>query len=682
METSEVNLRLSPDLRERTDAEIRRRVLAAAQHNKGRDDILRDYSDQSEGMLDNVNDGPWANSCQLEDPMTDEHCTMLTAYLMSSVRTEPLCLIEAVNPGDEDAAAQLEIALNAKGQQWKIPEKLYDVIFNAVRFPYSPCAINWKQELGKKRSMATVDVTTGKPVDTNLQQVASQPTAIDEVEGTEPDVQEPETEEVPQIDWEIVAQGPEIRAITPDNFYLYPPTCQDIDKAQLVVERVYFTAEELALGVNKYGYDPDEIEELLLAGGTHAIGRDSIDGNANAVDGQMEDYEDALYECFIVTGRLPLLIEEGKIGVPDYLLDEDFVWIICPDRHSVFKFGPCPYTVRPYTVFHISRKPNRLMGRCVPGYLETLQAEATANIRFKIDILNLLADPVFKVANTNQSLDGITFAPGNKIRVQNMNELEMLPVDFNGFEALTQQQSELLMRADKLMSAPGADQVEQRPQPLTATQAGMIGNSLALKRDLFLQTFLESGAARMWQLIVAIWLQHLPEDGETVVAPGAAEGIDVDTDSLSKRFKYLPHANTDSTNPQARIQMTIAKKQQQMEYFASLLQLPPDKWPQLYHGTRRFFQDTGERNVEAWIGKEPSGGVPPEMMLQAVLPIVQQGAAAGDPVALAILQAVQQLEMQAQGGQPGMMPQGQAQPQQAMPYNQIGAEPAMNGVGH
>lgn len=714
MQTVDIQERLDPNFQDRIDREILRRVRSAVAHNRDRDDLLRSYADQADGLGQPYSDGPWANSCQLEDPMTDEHCTQLTAYLMASLRTEPFCLIEATTPGDEAAAARLELALNAKAQQWELSTKLYDVVYNAVRYPYAPAAINWKQEIKKRRTpgldanalppAAPGGLAGGNAYPPSMPPMPqgpfppqgplppgmmppglmspdlmppgmppSGPQALPAAAEWMPPMPagsgqslppyappgpfpEPMGMPEPEERYEVVAQGPEIRAITPDNFYLYPPTAQDIDRAQQVVERMYFTAEDLALGVGKYGFDPEEVRELLKAGGTDAPSRERIDGSANENDGQSEDYEDALYECFLVTGRMPMLFdEEGDIETPEEYLDEDFVWLVCPDRNSVFHFGACPYTVRPYAVFHISRKPNRLMGRCVPAYLETLQEESTANLRFKIDILNLIANPVLKVRNDYEDMDGDELFPGKKLRYQQSpNEIEPLVMSFNGFQALTAQQAELQNRADKLMSAPGADQVEPRASPMSATQAGMIGASLSLKRDLFLQTFQETGGVRLYQLLIAIWLQHLPEEGEQVVSrrtalpglpPGPGEessGMDVTPEDLERRYRFIPHANSDAANPQLRLQMTMAKQNQQQSYFQGLANLPPDKWPLLYHGSRRFFEDTNERNVEAWIGKEPSPG-DPGMVLQRTLQMLGQAAQQGDANAGQILQQVQGL---------------------------------------
>lgn len=688
MQTSDVNLRLPSTFAAKVDAEIIRRVRATVSHCKERDNILRGYADQADGLSQPFNDGPWSNSCELEDPMTDEHCTQLTAYLMANLRTEPGCMIEAVVPGEEDAAKSLENALSVKCQQWNVPSKMHDVVYNAVRFPYAPAAISWSQELKHTRSMQDVDPATGQPINPYLQDAQNQPSAVDETEGTNLQPQPVPSESAPFEKWEVVSQGPEVRAISPDDFYLYPPLSQDIDKAQQICERVYFTAEELYMGVDKFGWDADEVEDLIRMGGTDAPSQESITGSENEMDGIGSDYEDALFECFIVTGRMPLLFDSGRCETPQQYLLEDFLWMVCPDRNVIFHFGSCPYTVRPYTVYSISRKPGRMMGKCVPGYLETLQEEATANLRFKIDILNLIANPVLKVPNDYDDLDGDEMFPGKKLRYQKgPQEIEALQQNFAGWEALTGQQQELIARADKLMSAPGADQVETRSAgPLTATQSGMIGQSLSMKRDMFLQTFQE-GNQRFYQLLVAIWLQHMPDDGEEV--PSNGDAVTVTTDDLEKRYRFIPHANSDATNPQQRLQMTQARQAAQLQYINGMMTLPPQFWPLLYHGARRFLQDTGERNVEAWIGKEPTGIDPQQVVMQLIQlvgPLVQRDAQLGDQMAMMIgqqigqlVQASQPLGAQPQNAPPGIGGQGQGIPQ--LPSGQGQQQAAqMNGV--
>lgn len=693
LQTSDVDLQLDPDFRDKMDAEILRRVRSTVFANKDRDDILRGYCEQAEGVSQPYSDSQSSNQpCQLEDPMTDEHCTQLTAYLMASLRTEPSCLIEAVQPGDEDAASNMELALSVKCQQWEVPAKMHDVVFNAVRYPFAPAAITWKQDVKRVRKMKTVDAVTGEDVNPYLQDALNAPSVVDETEGTELTVQEaPATMEVPSEKYELVNQGPEVRAITPDNFYLYPAASQELDLAEQIVERVYFTKSELWSGIATFGWDEEEIENLIRMGGTDTPNRERIDGAADENDGIGSDYEDAMYECFLVTGQMPDLFDtEGRNETPEQYRDEDFLWLCCPDRDSVFSFGSCPYTVRPYTVYHISRKPNRLMGKCVPGYLETLQEESTANLRFKIDVLNLIANPVLKVREDYNDLDGDQMFAGKLLRYQQSpNEIVPLEQNFSAWEALTGQQQELRAYADKLMSAPGADQVEARDSgPLTATQSGMIGQSLSMKRDMFLQTFQE-GNVRFYQLLVAIWLQHMGDDGEEIPNKGG-EPVTVTQDDLDRRYRFIPHANSDATNPAQRLQTAMLKKQTVMEYISSVMSTPPQFWPYIYQCAKEILQDLGVRNIEGLIGKEPAG-IDPMAILQEVItlaaPYVVQAAQMGDQNAAMVIQQVQALMQglappQAQGvPQEGAQGQEQGAPQ-SMPYAQISAaQPAqMNGV--
>ena len=93
--------------------------------------------------------------------------------------------------------------------------------------------------------------------------------------------------------------------------------------------------------------------------------------------------------------------------------------------------------------------------------------------------------------------------------------------------------------------------------------------------------------------------------------------------------------------------------------------MPPDKWTYLYFAARRVLEALGERNPQGWIGKEPDPG-DPQMVLSAIMPILMQGAQAGDPVAAQVLQTVQQLMEQAQQEGGGQDPNGQQPAQQGM----------------
>src|SRR5260221_14062979 len=91
----------------------------------------------------------------------------------------------------------------------------------------------------------------------------------------------------------------------------------------------------------------------------------------NESDGIESDPRDGVWQCYLVWGQMPLFLEQGEVTTPEYLIGEDFCWMVCPKLNICFKFSPAPYPFRCYEVAHIFKSGDgRLMQWCVPQLLE------------------------------------------------------------------------------------------------------------------------------------------------------------------------------------------------------------------------------------------------------------------------------------------------------------------------
>ncbi len=262
------SLELAPELRKRVDNTILDRVRHAMAVCADRDDLLRGYQLQVDGLQQPLAAGPWRGSCQLDDPITLEHKIALDAYLEAALRNEPYWLIEAQDPVDAESAARLEQALTSKARQWRLRERLYDVIYNATQYPFAVLYVGWQQQWGKRRYTAYLERETGREVEES------------EISADAADAYTPLLKSQRVLTYE----GPELRAVAPEDFYVYPPDCADLDRAQLLVERMYLTQEDLLMGVRERGYDEDAVTELLRRGPSWIEG-DSERADRNERDG-------------------------------------------------------------------------------------------------------------------------------------------------------------------------------------------------------------------------------------------------------------------------------------------------------------------------------------------------------------------------------------------------------------
>lgn len=660
MQTSDVNLRLPPDLREKVYTEVVRRVMAAEAGCEERDQILHDYADQVDGMSQPfAANQPWENSSLIVDPLTEDQITAMKAYLVQAIGSgEPRCLITAVRPDDQEYAANLEAAFSAKCEQWQVEKMLIDLVHYVAAFPYAPLRVDWEQRTVKLRTMEALDPATGLIVD---------------------DAQDLETptEQVPAVEEKVVSDAPQIIAIAPDHFYLYPPTCQNIDDAQLVIEKIYLTKEDLFLGVTDFGYDRDTVMELIASGpNASSSGEEDSRKSRNERDGLQDASQDGYYICAIVTGRMPLLFDGDKILTPERFLREDFVFLCSPGHGKVFKFGSAAYPFRTYDVANMDRYPNRMMGQCVTSKLQVIQEEMTAIGRSAMNVAEFVAQPMLvRNSKDRNEQDGTSVVPGGTLWFSGPTPPIALQWNTQPVAVLMEQVEYWDQRGKELV---GAGQGVQEPTEgqKTATEVSQVGASSIMRRDLFLTTFLNT-LDRVYMLICLMWFSAMSDDGETVITPSGP--VEITKEGIADRFIFKANANRQAGNPALRLQQQQMKQAVQLQYFGSLGTFPPQYWPMLYHGARTLLQDLGERSVEGWIGKDPGQGIDPASILTQVMQLLQQ-AAQTDPAAGQVLQTITAY-MQQQGQQGGQQaPPALPPPQQALPPGS-GEAAQLNGAG-
>lgn len=708
---TEVTVKLSRDLKEKVEREILWRCRQVVTDSSDRDEILLRYVLQASGLSQPYNTNYGGNGgCQLDDPLTMEQCMKLAAHLVAQYRSGPFVTLEASEAEGEETAAKVEAALTVKTKQWGLVPSLQDAAHNAVRLPFAPVQINWEQELKKVRKAVQIDVATGEEVDDDAVQLANEPN----IDPTDPlrsvaenagvGVQYPETITRQEAQYEVVSDGPKWRVISPDDYYHYPSFAQTPLRAYSVIERMWIMPEELVEGIGTHGYDPDIVMNMI-----HGANRGLRDG---ILKDQLENdgitIDSCLFECFQVTGRMPLIYDDTdsiKIETPEYLRDEDFVWMCCPAFNAVFKFVSFPYTRRNYVIFRVDRIPNMLMGRCVPSLVEPYQEELTAGLRLKIDVANQMSDPTLIVdEDMYDQLQGHSAEPGMLLK-RGTGGRDPVPLqwDLRIVPMLTQQYGENLNRVSQFMAS-GQDQIATGNGagpvggPPTATQVNAASASSAMLRDQFSDNF-AAGVVEAYEIILAQWAQHADENGETVMVN--KQPTELAPSDISAKFQIFANANSMNSNPQVRQQQTMAKIQIQMGFFQQMQTQPPNLWTYFYHGARRALEDMGERNVEAWIGKEPNPA-DPAMALNEIAQVMMQAQqqmqtpeGQAQPMGSLVQAITGILQETAQAQQPQQAPQGmdggmggQVDPMMAALSGGMGGQslhigppqPSMNGV--
>lgn len=640
--------RLPVSIREPAYAEVWRRVKQAVDAYSDRDDEIADLRDQLDGVAPPPSPisgsptgegGPWRNSCKLVDPLTDEHHTSQLSFMISALRAEPYWLVESQEAEDESSASLVEIGLTAKAREWKLPARLYDAASDALAFPFSVISATWRDATVNRRFEGWEDPDTGAILtdDELVEGVTYRPRHATETL--------------------VSKSGVELRSVDPSNFGVWPPDAEDIEKAELVWERQFLTEGELMAGVE----DPEQMfdEEAVytkLKAGPRWVNADSQDENDR--DGIQST--EGFYEVYQVIGRLPLLVdEEGKPKTPAHLRNEDWVFLIDADTGKCLRAAPYPYTIRNYVLFHTHRRPRRMGGRSVVGRLKNLQAEANVNLRYYVDTANLDAMPIVLKPQTMKNYQyrlqpGAQWAYDPKLGAAP----SVIRWDMMGAQLLGQVQGDLRSTASRLVSAEGINS-NLGGKVRKAAEVEFAGSTISLKAGLYLGCFQE-GMERLGILLVALYSAHMG-DQETITDAVLGKTVVLTAEDLQKRYRFVPHANTDAANPELRIKQTMIRQQAMLGYIQGTMQFGPQWWPQLYHSARRTIEETGERNPEAWLGKEPQVGDPAQV-LQQVTSALQAAAQGGDQIAAQILQGIMGA-MQGGGQQQGMPPPQQAPPQ-------------------
>lgn len=612
-----IELQLDDDVRHDIKRILIQRLRDAISGASVRDVELGELDRQLEGRL--LPRGPerWPGSCLLNDPMSREKHIELLALLTQAQRQDPKWQVIEIDPNDADNASLQEAWLTNKASEYQLNNWLYNICYNVLRDPCAILFVGWKQSVRMVRKRMYRDA-----------EFPHLP-AVEDHQREEDREYEETLVQHPAIDY----QGCELR--TPDlaDFYPYPADSQgqwDLKAMQGIGERMFLTEDQLLDGVEDYGYDPDEVEDLIRRGPTHNLKGDRLRDYKNqydGTDGYLQAREDGFYECFLWFGKCPRLQQiDEESRIPEQYLHDDLMCMICPDADIVFQMDLSPYPDRPYISFSMLGRPNRFLGIGAMQLLATLQEEATANLQATIDGMNLEMTPALIVPpeyaqkyNTNEIF------PGGLIIEEVMNSIR--PLQWGGKAAMGLELGAALDdRASSLTAAQGWGQVNAK-RPLVA-EMQQVGSAVDAKFGLFLYGIgmsMEALAAR----IVAL---HLHFEGEGLNDSFTYQGQkkEVTAQNMRGRYRYVPTATSTTVTIESRMRITQQKIALQQGYIAAMLQVPPAFQPLVWHGVRQAFLDLGERQPEAWIGKEP---VPPDPAAagQAVPPFLQALIAQGVP---------------------------------------------------
>lgn len=579
-------MKLPKELKQKVDAAIIDRVREAVADNADRDARLAGLANRLEG---NASPGTinqrWKNACRLEDPLTREHHLQLLSTMTQAWRTQQFWMCDAVDPSDAEAARAVETYMNIRARQYGLAQAMYDCAFNALTYTFAPMYVGWKTYQKYVRVAQWRNLETGETVETPE-------------EGADPEQWERVIRRVPADAY----NGLIFKSVDPLDFYLWPATAQDPETAPAIIERVRVHAEDIVRD-----YPPELAYKVLRAGPDRDTDRrDEVNDDDGLVPSSGEG---GTYILYVVTGTAPLLLELGEPTLPEELALEEYTWVVHQGSETVLSMEAATTVMRPYVCFNALRMPNRLQGHGIVTLVQSLQDEATANLRFTIDSMNLAASPAMKVPERWMNKYGKwAMYPGALVPyIGSPDEITPLTWDMRGVAAGMQLANYIDSRASRIASAQGLSSMLAGKVRKAAEVNATVG-VVEQKSDLFLQC-MQDGLEHVGELVLSIYMDKMGEDGDVIL--GDLGPVAVTPSDLRKRLRIHATATSEDSNSETRAQKTLARRKVQSEYFATLNQTPPYQWSAAWASARQALVDLGERAPDEWLGPRPPQSAPP-----------------------------------------------------------------------
>lgn len=657
-------LHLDADVERDTDRAILtlcREVTAAC---RDRDDDLYYLRQKLEGVSQPGGYGPWPNSCIIEDPAPREFHTTAHANIASAFRQKPWATLQGLDPQYDAVVANLETMMNTEAELFGFGPYLDALTYIALESRFAVGRITYGTTASKHK------------------EVIPDPTL------------HMEDQSVPSIDakTDILTQKNEttenfdFTALDSWDFYLDPVGHNDEQTADHTIERIWLTKSALWEGIDRENFDETAVKKLIVAGPTA-----ELDGTAPKRE-QMEyqgiqEMRPQYYECYRVIGKMPQMFDHtGAPKIPEQYLGEDFLWLVCPAHNIVFKRTYSPYPVRPYAMGKALGPENEMIGHGIVSILSAIADELTIIDRAAIDSVNATMDPQMKVP---EHLQGYYSSKDNRrpgsilpYRGNDPNSVQAVTRDFAGLQIGIEMANIWYGRCAQLAAAQGVNSLLSG-KVRKAAEVDFTAEVIQNKFGLMLAN-IQKIVEKSFRVYFALRRNHLRDTLDVRVGDTMAS---LTKEDLSVPFRIIPHADADNASSQLRLQTdeAIGALLGSSPLYQSYMQMGDFsyEWMRL----KTMLSHLGIRNPESLIGPQPQM-FDAMAIIQMILPIVMQGAQAQDPVAMQIIQAVQQRQQMAEmSGQ--LMLGGQQMPQlnpgtgltlSAMPSSP-GQQAAMNGAG-
>lgn len=605
----------------------------------------------------------WVGGCDIEDSMTDEIGFETVASLSYIQGQQDWVQIEATEEGEEQSASDIEYFLNdVMIEAGLTTQYKYDLLEEGWRHSYGVLVIEWEEKTK----------TVYEPVYRHKE--TKRIVAIDDPDANAyPD----EYRLIEEGHPEVVSDGIKMRVPNAGDVYLDPPTAQSFAKAARIIERFEYTVDDLLDGVESEEFDEEKVAALIAQGPTGAW-----QGGYQQQRNDTEDVggDDEVWVVYRVIGRPPAITEEGYSQIKASERERDYEWLVC--RDVVFKFVPCAYNRRPYAKFPFRGRVNRMVGRSGCGMIAPLQQESTSAFRFRIDFRDLyMSSPLLVPDSWYEEFQRFEAFPGANLPYptqppSNLGPSAIAPLPYNpaGYTAAMQDVRDIRQQGSSLFSADARGPAHSAS--MTATQSGQMAAGADEKLDLLLDNF-KFGVLETALIILSHYAQFGGSDPITRYIGNRA--VSITPEMLQKKYRIVAVGNSENASPVIRLQRNKMLMEAMAQDPILAMNMQRGDMTGAYAIMAKLYRSLGIRNPQTVLGQEPTPPPNADYILQMVMGVAAQFAENGDPGALAIMESVQQLMMQQQGGMGAQMapPMGMGQgapPPQQMPMGGQGGQ--------
>lgn len=293
---------------------------------------------------------------------------------------------------------------------------------------------------------------------------------------------------------EVVYDGPMLRSIPLEDVYVIGANCEEIDDADLVIHRQYYTKSDLIKKSNQ-GFFIDEAVDRVLKSSQPSYARDTSDQEAylaiqkDETSGIETHYKDA--------GRPVYTVHETylRYDIDDDGIDEELVVWLEPESRTILRMTyldrVSPSGKRPFVLKKLIKREGKPFGI---GFAEMLYGlnntiDYVTNQRLDAGMFNIFPWFVFRAGGSIQGQD-VKIAAGKGIPVDDTSDISFPRVNGNTAFGYQEEAAQVKYAEDVTgINAFSTGQVGGQGAARTATGAAGLSSNLDANLDIYIKHY-------------------------------------------------------------------------------------------------------------------------------------------------------------------------------------------------